>query len=74
MSIGVKMMVAMETKIQHLGEDVYEHFLREAGDCTDPEEWYQMALAVAELFRQEILHSADRNMVTLAGYSPREIA
>lgn len=56
----------IQATVNRLGEGVYEHFLREAGDCTDPEEWYLIATRVAEMFRDEIIQSRQRNGITAA--------
>jgi hypothetical protein len=40
----------IQARISRLGEDVHEHFLRRAGDCTDPEEWYTVAIRASEMF------------------------
>jgi hypothetical protein len=66
MNIKQKQGPPRETRIHRLGEDVYEYFLREAGDFTDPEEWYGVALRVADHFHDEILRSAIRNHVRVA--------
>jgi hypothetical protein len=45
-----------------LGEDIYDHLLREAGDLTNPSEWYEIAVAAADHLKELILQSQDRNM------------
>ncbi len=47
----------IQARISRLGEDVYEHFLRQAGDCADPEEWYTVAIQASEMFCDQIVQS-----------------
>ena len=51
-----------DPRVDHLAEQVYDHFLREAGDYTNPDEWYEIAAAVADRFKETIQQSRDRNM------------
>lgn len=51
------------SKIVKLSDDIYEHFLREAGDITMADEWYGIGLAVADRFKQLMIESMERNSV-----------
>jgi hypothetical protein len=48
------------SRIDRLSEDTYEHFLREAGDCTDIVEWYAIALAVADRLKELVVQSQQK--------------
>ena len=52
----------MRSRIDRLGEDVYDHLLREAGDYTNPGEWYEIAVGVVERLKKLIVQSREVNM------------
>lgn len=52
--------VRLKSRIDRLSEDTYEHFLRESGDFTNPEEWHEIAMAVADQFKDLIVQSQKR--------------
>ena len=52
----------LESKINYLVEELYDHYLREAGDYNDPKEWHEIATAVANRFKNQIEQSEQRNM------------
>lgn len=54
---------ALGSKIDAMSEDVYDYFLREAGDITMADEWYEMALAVADRFKRLIVESMEKNRI-----------
>jgi len=63
--------MATETqlRVKALGEEIYEFFLREAGEYSNPNEWYELAMGVAYQFQEMIRLSARRNLVTLSSLS-----
>ncbi len=58
--------MAKETQLraQVLGEEIYEFFLREASEYSNPNEWYELAMEVAYQFQEMIRRSARSNLVT----------
>jgi hypothetical protein len=52
-------------KINWLGDRVYDCFLKEVGDYSNPEEWYEVALTVADRFKGLILQSRDKHMIRI---------
>lgn len=54
---------SVRSRINSLSEELYDHFLREASDFANPDEWYETATAVADRFKELILQSRDKNTV-----------
>jgi hypothetical protein len=55
----------LNSRIEQLAEDTYEHFLRESCRCVNEGEWYEVAFAVADRFRNLIVDSQERNEQSL---------
>jgi len=60
--------ISVESKIERinwLGDHVYDCFLKEVGDCSNPNEWYDVAVAVADRFKGLVLQSRDKHMIRI---------
>jgi len=55
------MHIHVQSQIEKLSVDIYDYLLREAGYYADPAEWFEIAAAVADRLREEIILSRDRN-------------
>src|SRR5208282_4037741 len=63
---GEEMATETQLRVKALGEEIYEFFLREAGEYSNPNEWYELAMGVAYQFQEMIRLSARWNLVTLS--------
>jgi hypothetical protein len=61
---GKEMAKETQLRAQVLGEEIYEFFLREASEYSNPNEWYELAMEVAYQFQEMIKRSARSNLVT----------
>ena len=52
-----------DSRINYLAEEMYDHFLREASDYSNPDEWYEIAMSVADRFKERLQQSRERNML-----------
>lgn len=69
----IKQTDSRDSRINRMPEDLYDHFLREAGDCTDPEQWYEDAVTVADRFKELVLQSRERNIPWLQGKPRKQV-
>lgn len=60
--MAITRLSSVDSRVDSLAEEMYEHFLREAGEYNNPEELYAIATAVADRFKDQIEQSRRRNL------------